>query len=56
MKIYYVIKNPISNSYLTFIDGYGDFLKAKTFDNKEEAIEEIVTLDGHFIIEKVYNL
>ena len=55
MKIFYVIKNPISNNYLTFIDGYGDFLKAKTFDNKEEAIEEIGRLDGYFIIEKVYN-
>jgi hypothetical protein len=55
MKTYYVIKRPISNNYLTFIDGYGDFLQAKTFDTEEQAIEEIVTLDGHIIIEKVYN-
>jgi hypothetical protein len=56
MKTYYVIKNPINNNYLTFIDGYGDFLQAKTFDTEKEAIEAIRRLDGHFIIEKVYNL
>jgi hypothetical protein len=56
MKIYYVIKNPISNNYLTFIDSYGDFLQAKTFDTEEEAIEAIGRLDGYFVIEKVYHI
>ena len=56
MRIYFIIKCLNRNKYLTFMHEWSDFMNAKIFDNKEEAIKEIGILNGHFIIEKVYNL
>ncbi len=54
MKIFYVIKNPINNLYLSQIGNWVYFEDCYEFYSEEEAIDLIGRLDGYFIVEKVY--
>jgi hypothetical protein len=57
MEIFYVIRNPKNNTYVSVDGNWCDFfLFYAKFDSEEEAISEIKKLDGYFIIEKVYHL
>jgi hypothetical protein len=58
MKIYYVIKCAETKKYLSYNDEWVGLpiYSCKKYDSEAQAIEEIVTLDGHFIIEKVYHI
>ena len=56
MKIFYVIKSAINNTYLSVSGDWDDFFTCSEFDSEESAIEQLGRLDGYFIIEKVYKL
>ena len=56
MRIFYVIKNPIDNKYLSVNGVWDNFLRCAEFDSEDSALGELGRLDGYFIIQKVYNL
>jgi len=56
MRIFYVIKNLVDNTYLSYNEEWGSFMNSKSFMEESDAIREIGRLDGCFVIEKVYNI
>jgi hypothetical protein len=56
MKIFYVIKNLVDNTYLSYNEEWGSFMNSESFMEESDAIREIERLDGYFVIEKVYHI
>jgi hypothetical protein len=56
MKIFYVIKNLVDNTYLSYNEEWGSFMNSKDFMEESDAIREIGRLGGYFVIEKVYHI
>jgi hypothetical protein len=56
MKIFYVIKNLVDNTYLSYNDEWGSFMTCAEFMEESDAIRAIGRLDGYFVIEKVYHI
>ena len=56
MRIFYVIKNPIDDKYLSANGDWGYFFRCAEFDSEGSAWDELGRLNGYFIIQKVYNI
>jgi hypothetical protein len=56
MKTFYVIKNIVDNTYLSYNDQWGSFINSESFMEESDAIRAIGRLNGCFVIEKVYHI
>ena len=56
MKTFYVIKNIVDNTYLSYNEQWDSFMNSESFMEESDAIRAIGRLDGYFVIEKVYNI
>lgn len=56
MRIFYVIKNLVDNTYLSYNEEWGSFMNSESFMEEYDAIRAIGRLNGCFVIEKVYNI
>jgi hypothetical protein len=56
MRTFYVIKNIVDNTYLSYNEQWDSFLKSESFMEESDAIRAIGRLDGYFVIEKVYHI